>query len=167
MGSWGITMRQSDCGLDLLGIIVEEHLKKVDFATFNVRDALAVLRQNIQNEIDQYSQQQRPPELKKSYMETLSHDFTHAALLIAECLADYYQTGELIVFDYVGENYDPVKYHVKSFIVTETDLQPLLAELESVQNPEHWKYQGWASEAILQQWLKHIQSVCQILKEHT
>ena len=53
MGSWGITMRQSDCGLDLLGIIVEEHLKKVDFATFNVRDALAVLRQNIQNEIDQ------------------------------------------------------------------------------------------------------------------
>ena len=167
MGSWGITMRQSDCGLDLLGIIVAEQLRKVDFATFNVRDTLEVLRQNIQNEIEQYRQQQRPPELKKSYMETLSHDFTHAALLVAECLADYYQTGELIVFDYVGENYDPVEHHIKNFIVTKNDLQPLLAELESVQDPEHWKYQGWAGEEILQQWLKHVRSVYQVLKDHT
>ena len=166
MGSWGITMRQSDCGLDLLGIIVEEQLRKVDFATFNVTDALEVLRRNIQNEIEQYRQRQRPPELKEFYMESLSHDFTNAALLVAECLADYYRTGELIVFDYVGENYDPVKHHIKNVIVTETDLQPLLVELESVQNPEHWKYQGWVSEEILQQWLKHIRSVYQTLHEH-
>ena len=167
MGSWGITMRQSDCGLDLLGIIVAEQLRPVDFAMFNVTDALEVLRQNIQNEIERYSQQQRPPELKKSYMESLSHDFTHAALLVAEYLADYYRTGELIIFDYVGENYDPVEHHIKNFIVTGTALQPLLTELESVQNPEHWKYQGWASKEILQQWLTHIQSVYQTLKEHT
>ena len=64
------------------------------------------------------------------------------------------------------ENYDPVKYHIKSFIVTEMDLPPLLAELKNVQNPEHWKYQGWASEGILQQWLEHIQSVQQTLEEH-
>ena len=100
MGSCGITMRQSDCGLDLLGIIVAEQLRKVDFATFNVTDALEALRQNIQNEIEQHSQQQRPPELKRSYMESLLHDFAHTALLVAECLAGYYQTGELIVFDF-------------------------------------------------------------------
>ena len=74
------------------------------------------------------------------------HNFTNTALLIVECLYDYYQTGELVVYDYFGENYDSVKYHIKSFIVTEMDLPPLLAELKSVQNPEHWKYQGWASE---------------------
>ena len=167
MGSWGITMRQSDCGFELLDTIVVMQLRQVDFATFNVRDALEVLQQSIQNEMEQYRQQQRPPELKESYTESLSHDFTHAALLVAECLADYYRTGELIVFDYVGENYDPIEYHVKNFIVSENDLQHLLAELESVQNPDHWKYQGWASEEILQQWLKHIQSVYQTLKEHT
>ena len=31
MGSWGITMRQSDYGLDLLGTIVNTRLKTVDF----------------------------------------------------------------------------------------------------------------------------------------
>ena len=56
------------------------------------------------------------------------HDFINAALLVAECLYDYYQTGELVVYDYIGENYDPVEYHIKNFIVTKADLQPLLAE---------------------------------------
>ncbi len=94
------------------------------------------------------------------------HNFTDAALLVAECLYDYYQTGELVVYDYVGENYDPVEYHIKNFIITGKDLPPLLAELKNVQSPEHWKYQGWASEEILQQWLEHIQSVQQTLEEH-
>ena len=44
MGSWGITMRQSDYGLDLLGTIVGTQLKAVDFSTFNVADALEVIK---------------------------------------------------------------------------------------------------------------------------
>ncbi|MCI8917145.1 MAG: hypothetical protein HFF26_10875, partial [Oscillospiraceae bacterium] len=83
-----------------------------------------------------------------------------------ECLYDYYQTGELVVYDYVGENYDPIEHHIKNFIVTGNDLPPLLAELESVQSPEHWKYQEWASEQILRQWLEHIRSVQQSLEKN-
>ena len=32
MGSWGITMRESDYGLDLLNVIIEEQLKPIQFA---------------------------------------------------------------------------------------------------------------------------------------
>lgn len=119
------------------------------------------------DEMDRYKQ--KPPSKSTDFYinEVLMHDFTNAAILIAECLYDYYQTGELVVYDYVGENYDPVRHQIKNFIVTKTDLQPLLAELENVQTPDHWKYQGWASEEILKQWLLHIQSVYQTLKEHT
>ena len=34
MGSWGVNMRQSDYGLDLLGTIVDTQLKTVNFLTF-------------------------------------------------------------------------------------------------------------------------------------
>ena len=161
MGAWGITVRQSDDGLDLLDTVVAEQLRKVNFAAFNVSEAVTLLKQNIQEEIEQYKQ--KPPSKTTDFYisETLMHNFTNAALLVAECLYDYYQTGELLVYDYVGENYD-----IKSFIVTEVDLPPLLVELKNIQNPEHWKYQGWASEGILQQWLEHIQSVQQTLEEH-
>ena len=47
MGSWGITMRQSDYGLDLLGTIVVTKLKEADFAAFNVTDASKLLRRTL------------------------------------------------------------------------------------------------------------------------
>ena len=59
MGAWGITVRQSDDGLDLLDTIVAEQLRKVNFAAFNVSEAVTLLKQNIQEEIEQY--RQKPP----------------------------------------------------------------------------------------------------------
>ena len=166
MGAWGITVRQSDDGLDLLDTIVVEQLRKVNFSAFNVSEAIALLNQTIQEEIEQYKQKP-PSKITDFYIsETLMHSFTNAAILVAECLYDYYQTGELVVYDYVGENYDPIEHHIKNFIVTGNDLPPLLAELESVQSPEHWKYQEWASEQILRQWLEHIRSVQQSLEKN-
>ena len=130
MGAWGITVRQSDDGLDLLDTIVAEQLRNVNFTVFNVSEAITLLNQTIQEEIEQY-RQKPPSKITDFYIsETLMHNFTTAAILVAECLYDYYQTGELVVYDYIGENYDPVEYHIKNFIVTEADLQPLLAELE-------------------------------------
>lgn len=43
MGAWGILERQSDNGLDLLDLIVAEQLRKVDFAAFNVAEAVKLL----------------------------------------------------------------------------------------------------------------------------
>ena len=45
MGAWGITMRESDYGLDLLSAIVEEQLKPIQFAYFDAANAIALLRQ--------------------------------------------------------------------------------------------------------------------------
>ena len=98
MGTWGILERQSDNGLDMLGLIVTEQLRKLDFATFNVAEAIRLLNENTQNEIEKY-QKKLPPESAKLYInESLMHDFTHAAVLVAECLAEYYQTGEWVVY---------------------------------------------------------------------
>ena len=36
MGTWGITMRQSDYGLDMLNSIMEQQLQKTYFKCFNV-----------------------------------------------------------------------------------------------------------------------------------
>ena len=114
MGAWGITVRQSDDGLDLLDTIVMEQLRRVEFAAFNVSEAIALLNQTIQEEIEQY-RQKPPSKITDFYIsETLMHNFTNAAILVAECLYDYYQTGELVVYDYIGENYDPVEYHTAS-----------------------------------------------------
>ena len=88
-------------------------------------------------------------------------------MLIAEYLADYYRTGKLIVYEYVRESCDLVEYRIRLFVVMNADLKLLLGELQSVQNLEHWLYRFWFRDEIREEWLAHIQSVYQTLKEHT
>ena len=167
MGSWGITMRESDYGLDLLDTIVTTQLKAADFSTFNVADTLEVIKADIMEEIRKANRGSSAVELVFYFSECFSQNFTHGALLLVECLADYYRTGELIVTEYVGKNCDPVDHHIKEFVVTTADLKILLDELQSVQNPEHELYQCWIGDDTRQRWLAHIRSVQQTLKEHT
>lgn len=51
MGSWGITMKESDYGFDLLGVIVGQQSKKVDFTNFIVADALEDIKADTLGEI--------------------------------------------------------------------------------------------------------------------
>ena len=166
MGSWGIPERESDYGLDLLGTIVAMQLKAVDFATVNVADALEIIKTDIMEEIRQANRGCSAEDLVFYFSENFPKNFTHGALLIAECLADYYRTGELIVTEYVGENYDPVDHHIKEITVTDAELKILLDELRKVQDPEHEVYQSWFEDSDCEKWLAHIQSGYQTLTEH-
>ena len=167
MGSWGITMRQSDYGLDLLGTIVDTQLKAVNFLTFKVADALEVIKTDIVKEIMRANRGCCAADLVFYFSENFPRNFTQGALLVAECLADYYRTGKLIVYEYTRDSCEPVKRRIRLFVVTEANLKLLLDELQSVQNPEHWLYQSWIKEETREEWLAHIQSVYQTLKEHT
>ena len=166
MGAWGITIRQSDYGLDLLGIVVETQLKKVNFSTFNVAEAMDVLRQDILEDIKRTNRGCPPEKLDYYINANFPRDFAQAALLIAECLADYYRTGELIVTEYVGENYDPVDHHIKGVTVTNAELKILLDELRKVQDPEHEIYQSWFEDSDCEKWLAHIRAVQQSLEKN-
>ena len=92
MGSWGITTRESDSGLDLLKTIVDEHLKKVDFSTFNVAEAIEITKADSLDEIRKANRGTSADDLIFYISENLPRLFTDEALLIAECLADYYST---------------------------------------------------------------------------
>ncbi len=133
-------MRESDYGLDLLGTIVATQLKAVDFSVFNVTDALEVIKADIMEEIRRANRGCSAENLVFYFSENFPKNFTQGALLIAECLADYYCTGELTVIEYVGKSYDPIDHHIKEFVVTLADLKILLDELQNVQNPEHEFY---------------------------
>ena len=157
MGSRGITERQSDYGLDLLGAIVDTQLKQADFATFNVTEALEVIKADVLNEIRLGNRGCSAEELISRISTNFRRYFTHGAFLIAECLADYYRTGELTVTEYVGERCDLVDHHIKEVVVTPADLKILLDELLSVQNPEHELYQSWFEDSVREKWLAQME----------
>lgn len=159
-------MRQSDYGLELLETITEVQLKRTNFTVFNVSEALELVKADILDEIRRVNHG-CPAEILSFYISTnFPRNFTLAALLIAECLADYYRSGELIVYEYDRKTCELSERSVKKFIVTDSDLKTLLTELQNVQNPRHWLYQSWFGERTRRTWLEHIQSVFQTLNEH-
>lgn len=166
MGAWGITMRESDYGLDLLSVIVEEQLKPVQFAYFDAANAIALLRQYILNEIKHCNRGCSPEELDYYIKINFPRDFTQAALLIAECLGEYYRTGELVVYEYIEKNCELQERHVKQVIATGEAIPVLLEEVRRVQDPEHEMYQSWIREETRQKWLAHIRALQEILESH-
>lgn len=166
MGAWGITMRESDYGLDLLSAIVEEQLKPIQFAYFDATNAIALLRQYILNELKHGNQGYTHEELDYYIEINFPRDFTQAALLIAECLGEYYRTGELVVYEYIGITYEPQERHIKQALVTGEALSILLEEVQRVQDPDHEIYQSWIREETRQEWIAHIRALQEILEAH-
>ena len=95
MGSWGITERESDYGLDLLGTIVATQLKSAGFTTFNVVEAIDTITADIMEEIRKANRGCSAENLVFYFSENFPQNFTYGAFLVAECLTDYYHTGKL------------------------------------------------------------------------
>lgn len=166
MGAWGITMRESDYGLDLLSVIVEEQLKPVQFAYLDTVKAIELLRQHILDEIKHCNRECSQEELDYYIEINFPRDFTQAALLIAECLGEYYRTGELVFYEYIEKTCELQERHVKQVIAAGEALPVLLEEVGRVQDPDHEIYQSWIREETRQKWLAHIRALREILEAH-
>ncbi len=166
MGSWGITERESDYGLDLLSVVVNTQLRQVGFSVFDVAEALETVKKDIMEEIRRANRGCSAADLLYYFGANFPINFTHGALLIAECLNDYYHAGELIVTEYVGDTYSPVEHHIQKVIVTRNDLKILMDELQRVQKPKHEIYQSWFKDSDRIKWLAHIQSIYHTLEKH-
>ena len=101
MGTWGITMRQSDYGLDMLNSIMEQQLQKTDFKRFNVPEAIELLKADILDEIKTANRGCSPKLLEAFTAEMFPYRFSQAAQLLAECTADFCRNGELVVDEYL------------------------------------------------------------------
>lgn len=165
MGFWGVTMRQSDYGLDLLDMVVEDQLEKVDFKYFHVAEAIELLRQKILEEIERANRGCTPEELE-FYMEySFQIDFEQAVLLVAECLADYYGKGELVVYDDASEYTGEPERHIREVIVTDEDLRLLLTEMRKSLSPESDLFKSWEESDQFDKWQAHVKALCQTLEQ--
>ena len=147
MGTWGITMRQSDYGLDMLNSIMEQQLQKTDFKSFNVPEAIELLKADILDEIETANRGCSPKLLEAYTAEMFPYRFSQAAQLLAECTADFCRNGELVVDEYLGD-------------------QEGFEELSKVQEPTNAIYQSWFEDSTREAWLAHMRELSQTLKEN-
>jgi hypothetical protein len=92
VGSWGVTARESDRGLDYLALIEEKCLKPIDFKYFDVHTALEMLRNHIIGSIKRENKSSLSKNRIWEYIEANFPDsYNYAVLIVAECFAEYLQ----------------------------------------------------------------------------
>lgn len=166
MGSWGVTMRESDYGLDMLDSIMEAQFEKNDFKYFHAAQAVELLRQEILEEIERSCRGCSPEELENYIGMNFPGDFQQAAMLVAECLAEYYENGELVVYDYSGRNTGPEERHIREVVVTEEDLRLLLEQLRNALSPESEMMSEWEwEEGCKEKWIAYAEGLCRALEQ--
>ena len=167
MGAWGVTMRESDYGLDLLELIRDSMLVGIDYKYLNVSEAIELLRKHILDEIKKANRGCTPEELDFYIKENFQRDFEEAALLIAECLADYYEHGELVIYDFSSGNTGRPERYIRDVIVTDEDLKLLLTEMRKALPPESELYNSWEESEHLDEWHAYVKALCQTLERQS
>ena len=85
----------SDDGLDLLDTIVAEQLRNVNFTVFNVSEAITLLNQTIQEEIEQYKQK-LPSKITDFYISETLISSLHSTKNSTRRISSGIFTGEVI-----------------------------------------------------------------------
>ena len=166
MGFWGVTMRESDYGLDMLDSIMEAQLEKNDFKCFHVGQAVELLRQEIIDEIRRANRGCTPERLEEYIEMNFPGDFQQAAMLIAECLAEYYEKGELVVDANSKRNTGPQERHIREVSVTEEDLRLLLTEVQNALSPESEMMSEWEwADGCQEKWMAYAEGLCRVLEQ--
>jgi len=159
MGAWGVTARESDSGLDLLAVIETKCLKPIDFKHFDVAAIMEFLKSHIIEKI-RIANRGCSEKRMAYYIEVnFQDDYNDAVLLVSECLADYYQHGELVIDDYDAE----IERKITQFIFTDSMLDELLEELHKMLDPKSGLYDVWSEDSDRQEWTLHMKMVCDCL----
>jgi len=149
MGAWGITMRESDSGLDLLALVEKKCLKPIDFKYFNVDVILDFLKNHIIEQIKK-ANSGCAEDMMAHYIEAnFTSDYNDAVLLVSECFADYLHKGAFIAKDYETKT----EMKITEFIFTDSVLDELLEELHKMLEPTHDMYTTLFEDDTRKEWV--------------
>lgn len=164
MGAWGVTARESDTGLNYLGIVEDRIFKKSGYKYFNVKEITELLSRYIIDEVKTINKG-CPEENMDDYVQVaFPYRYGNAVILISECLVEYFDNGELALDFYKAGEKEPSVIKITDFIYTRDDLSHLLSELQNMLNPNHGLYVAWKDSDYFDEWQSHIKALSDNLK---
>jgi len=157
MGAWGIKSKESDAGLNVLGVIIRENLKKKDFRDFDIKEILDFLKSHITDKVNHENRHCENDEEAAYYFNEIFPDrYAEAVLLVSECLTEFLQSGEFVFNTF--ENAEPTERKIKTFVYSTYDLKNLLPDLRTaIENQK--EATEWFEESNAEKWKAHVEDM--------
>lgn len=160
-----ITMKATAFGQDMLEVLAERQLQKVAFRELEISASILTLKKYLVKKLNYGNWKIDPglcqPELRYLYPVY----FDSARILLAECVAEFFQTGRVYMAVLDPYRMEYVEHEIMLLVFMPEDISSLLRALHNVQNPAHDLIARWKDPADRGRWMEHIQKLHQTLSQ--
>lgn len=155
-----IAVKETAFGQDMLEVLIERQLRQVKFRELDVPQAIVTMKNHL---VSKFSPRkgEYPSELRFMYPAY----FDSARVLIAEYVAEFFQTGKIKFSELDVNLWDYIDHEIRQITITEREIATLLQVLRKVQNPGHDMCARQKDMADRQQWQEHMQEVYLVISQ--
>lgn len=160
-----ISVKDSAFGQDMLEVLAERQLEKIAFRELDVTQSIVTLKEYLVKKLSHGNWKIDPglcqPELRYLYPVY----FDSARVLLAECVAEFFQTGliYMAVLDPCRMEY--VEHEIRLLILRPEDVSALLRALKKVQDPSHDLIARWKNQTDRERWTEHMRVLYQTISQ--
>ena len=91
--------------------------------------------------------------------------FDSVRVLLAECVAEFFQTGRIYMAVLDPYRMEYVEYEIRLLILRPEDVSSLLRALKKVQDPGHDLIARWKNQTDRERWTEHMRTLYQTISQ--
>lgn len=160
-----ISVKDTAFGQDMLEVLAERELEKVAFRELDISCSIVILKDYLVKKLSHGKWNIDPglcqPELRYLY----PIYFDSARVLLAECVAEFFQTGMVYMAVLDPYRMEYVEHEIRQITIRPEDISSLLRALHKARNPTHYLIARWKDPADRERWMKHIQKLHQTISQ--
>ncbi len=160
-----ISVKNTAFGQDMLEVLAERQIEKIAFRELDVTQSIVTLKDYLVKKLSHGNWKIDPglcqPELRYLYPVY----FNSARVLLAECVAEFFQTGLIYMAVLDPYRMEYVEHKIRQLVLKPEDVSTLLRALHKAGNPAHDLIARWKDPADRERWMKHIQALHQTISQ--
>ena len=159
------SVKDTAFGQDMLEVLAERQLSKTAFQELDIPCSIVTLKdylvKKLSHGIIRFDPGLCQPELRYLYPVY----FDSARILLAECIAEFFQTGMVYMALLDPYRMEYVEHGIRQITIRPEDISSLLRALHKAQNPVHDLIARWKDPADRERWTEHIQKLHQTISQ--
>lgn len=160
-----INVKNTAFGQDMLEVLAERELERISFKELDISHSIVTLKTYLVKKLSHGNWNIDPglcqPELRYLYPVY----FDSARVLLAECVAEFFQTGMIYLAVLDPYRMEYVEHEIRQITIRPEDVSSLLRALRKAQNPAHDLITRWKDPADRERWMEHIQKLHQTISQ--
>ena len=160
-----VSVKETAFGQDMLEVLAERQLERIGYRELDIAHSIQTLKAYLVKKLSHGKWKIDPglcqPELRYLYPTY----FDSVRVLLAECVAEFFQTGKVYMAVLVPYRMEYVEHEIRQIVLRPEDVTTLSRALHKAQNPDHDLIARWKDPADRGRGMEPFQTLYQTISQ--